>query len=53
MLSQAQNDLITRTGPGTQAGALMRHYWQPAALVDELSGTNRPVKPSDCSARTW
>jgi phenylpropionate dioxygenase-like ring-hydroxylating dioxygenase large terminal subunit len=44
MLSTEQNDLITRTGPGTAAGKLMRCYWQPAALVDELSG-NRPVKP--------
>ncbi len=44
MLSTEQNDLITRTGPGTPAGALMRRYWQPAALVDELAG-NRPVKP--------
>jgi phthalate 4,5-dioxygenase oxygenase subunit len=44
MLSREQNDLITRTGPGNPAGRLMRCYWQPAALVDELSG-NRPVKP--------
>ena len=44
MLSPEQNDLITRTGAGTPAGELMRRYWQPAALVDELSG-NRPVKP--------
>src|SRR5438874_1114647 len=44
MLSTEQNDLITRTGPGTPAGKLMRCYWQPAALVDELAG-NRPVKP--------
>ncbi|MFY9687120.1 MAG: aromatic ring-hydroxylating dioxygenase subunit alpha [Pseudolabrys sp.] len=44
MLSAEQNDFITRTGAGTPAGALMRRYWQPAALVDELSG-NRPVKP--------
>jgi len=44
MLSAQQNDLITRTGSGTPAGDLMRRYWQPAALVDELSG-NRPVKP--------
>jgi phenylpropionate dioxygenase-like ring-hydroxylating dioxygenase large terminal subunit len=44
MLSAEQNDLITRTGPGTPAGRLMRCYWQPAALIDELSG-NRPVKP--------
>jgi phenylpropionate dioxygenase-like ring-hydroxylating dioxygenase large terminal subunit len=43
MLSVQQNDLITRTGPGTSAGALMRHYWQPAALVDELA--ERPIKP--------
>ena len=43
MLSAEQNDLITRTGPGTPAGKLMRCYWQPAALVDELAG-NRPIK---------
>ena len=45
MLSQEQNDLITRIGPGTPAGGLLRRYWQPVALVDELHGTNRPVKP--------
>jgi len=44
MLSTEQNDLITRVGPGTPAGRLMRCYWQPAALLDELAG-NRPVKP--------
>ncbi|HZP76177.1 MAG TPA: aromatic ring-hydroxylating dioxygenase subunit alpha [Pseudolabrys sp.] len=44
MLSQEQNDHITRVGPGTPAGTLLRRYWQPAALVDELSGP-RPVKP--------
>src|ERR1700737_1584935 len=44
MLSAEKNDLIPRTGPGTPAGKLMRCYWQPAALIDELSG-NRPVKP--------
>jgi nitrite reductase/ring-hydroxylating ferredoxin subunit len=43
MMSQEQNDLITRTGPGDPAGKLMRKYWQPAALVDELEGP-RPVK---------
>ena len=44
MLSREQNDLITRTGKGTPAGELMRRYWQPAALVDELGG-NRPIRP--------
>ena len=44
MLSAEQNELMTRTGSGTGAGALMRRYWQPAALADELAG-NRPIKP--------
>src|SRR5262249_28761555 len=43
MLSQEQNNLITRIGPGSAAGTLLRRYWQPAALVDEFSG-NRPMK---------
>jgi phenylpropionate dioxygenase-like ring-hydroxylating dioxygenase large terminal subunit len=44
MLSAQQNELITHTGPETAAGKLMRRYWQPAALVEELAG-NRPIKP--------
>lgn len=44
MLSAEQNDFITRIGPGTPAGSLLRRYWQPAALVDELDA-KRPVKP--------
>ena len=44
MMSAQENDLITRIGPGTPCGSLMRRYWQPAALVDELEGP-RPVKP--------
>ena len=44
MMSQEQNDLITRTGSATPAGRLMRRYWQPAALAAELDGP-RPVVP--------
>lgn len=44
MISQELNDTITRTGPGTGAGEVMRRYWQPAALSDELM-SNRPVVP--------
>src|ERR1700681_4563900 len=44
MMSQEQNDLMTRTGPKAACGKLMRMYWQPAALVDELQGP-RPVRP--------
>lgn len=40
----AQNERLTRTGPGTDAGRLMRRYWQPAALSRELEG-ERPVVP--------
>ena len=43
MLSAEQNRRVTETGPGTDTGALLRRYWQPAALVDELAG-NRPCK---------
>ena len=43
MMSQEQNDLITRIGPKTPAGKLMRMYWQPAALAEELA-SERPVK---------
>ena len=32
-----QNELITRIGPSTACGAVMRHYWQPVALVDEFN----------------
>ena len=45
-----QNDLVTRIGPGTPCGALMRSYWQPAALLDEFDAildpriAERPVK---------
>ncbi len=30
------NTLLTRVGPGTEGGALLRRYWQPVALVDEF-----------------
>src|SRR5215203_2751555 len=43
MMSHEQNELITRVGPGTKGGALMRHYWHPVALADELPA-ERPAK---------
>jgi nitrite reductase/ring-hydroxylating ferredoxin subunit len=44
MISAEQNQLMTRIGPGTPAGALLRQYWQPVALAEELEGP-RPLKP--------
>jgi phthalate 4,5-dioxygenase len=36
MLSQEDNELITRVGAGTPMGELLRRYWTPACLVSEL-----------------
>lgn len=47
MLSEERNTLVTRVGAATPAGKLLRQYWQPAALVDEMSAGatgDRPVK---------
>ncbi|SFK44719.1 aromatic ring-hydroxylating dioxygenase subunit alpha [Falsiroseomonas stagni] len=44
MISAEQNERLTRVGPGTPGGKVLRHYWQPIALVDELEG-RRPVRP--------
>jgi phthalate 4,5-dioxygenase len=37
MLTREENELVTRTGPGTPLGALMRRYWLPALLSEELA----------------
>jgi phthalate 4,5-dioxygenase len=45
-----QNELVTRVGPGTGCGELLRRYWQPVALLDEFNPefdpamAQRPVK---------
>ena len=38
MLTTEQNERLTRVGPGTPAGNLLRRYWQPVAAVSEMSG---------------
>ena len=35
-MQAAQNELLTRVGPGTPCGELLRRYWQPAALLNEF-----------------
>jgi nitrite reductase/ring-hydroxylating ferredoxin subunit len=37
MITEEENALLTKTGKGTPCGELMRRYWQPAALSEELS----------------
>jgi len=42
MLSQEDNELLTRVGPGTPMGDLMRRYWIPALLSEEISEPDCP-----------
>src|SRR5256885_6085361 len=36
MLTQEENELLTRVGPGTPGGELLRRYWHPIAVVQDL-----------------
>jgi 5,5'-dehydrodivanillate O-demethylase len=42
MLSKRENEKLTRVGPGTPAGELLRRYWHPIAVAAELNG--EPIK---------
>src|SRR5207248_4738578 len=43
MLTHEESELLIRTGPGTPGGDLMRRYWQPAALSEELPVGGAPL----------
>jgi 5,5'-dehydrodivanillate O-demethylase len=40
MLTQQESDLLTRVGPGTPGGELLRRYWYPIAFGPDLSEDN-------------
>ena len=42
MLRQEQNELLSRTGPGTPMGHMFRASWQPALLAEELPENECP-----------
>ena len=42
MLPQDENELLTRVGPGTDMGALMRRYWIPAAFSYQIAKPDSP-----------
>jgi len=44
MISREENNLLTQTGPGTPCGELMRRYWQPIALSEELPQGGAPLR---------
>ena len=42
-MRQAENEFLTRVGPGTPAGELLRRYWHPVSIAGELTEQN-PTK---------
>ena len=42
MLSKEDNDLLTRVGPGTPMGELMRRYWIPASFSHQVAKPDSP-----------
>jgi phthalate 4,5-dioxygenase oxygenase subunit len=42
MLSPRENDMLTRVGPGTPMGELMRRYWIPAAFSHQIAQPDCP-----------
>jgi len=44
MITLEENNLLTQTGPRTPCGEMMRRYWQPVALSEELPDGSAPLK---------
>ena len=42
MTTRHENDLLTRTGPGTPMGTLMRRYWIPVLFSNQLAEPDGP-----------
>jgi phenylpropionate dioxygenase-like ring-hydroxylating dioxygenase large terminal subunit len=42
MLNREENELLCRVGPGTPMGTMMRRYWLPALLSNELAAPDSP-----------
>ena len=52
MLTPEENEMLTRVGPGTLAGELLRRYWHPVAIAAELPKDN-PVKLVRILSKIW
>ena len=46
MLTAARNELLTRVGPGTPMGDLLRRYWQPIGGASELDNQSDQADPA-------
>jgi nitrite reductase/ring-hydroxylating ferredoxin subunit len=42
MLTRSENERLTRVGPGTPMGELMRRYWIPAAFSEQVAQPDGP-----------
>src|SRR5262245_53479504 len=40
MVTSAQNERLTKVGPGTPGGELLRRYWQPLCPAAEITEAN-------------
>ncbi|MGH7090524.1 MAG: Rieske 2Fe-2S domain-containing protein [Stellaceae bacterium] len=43
-MTPEDSEILTRVGPGTPMGNLMRHYWLPALKSTELEADGEPVR---------
>lgn len=44
MVTQAENEMLTRVGRGTPMGELMREFWVPACMSSELAPDGDPMR---------
>ena len=44
MTTPRESEELTRVGPGTAMGGLMREYWIPAARSSEVSADGDPLR---------
>ena len=51
MLTAEENELITRVGPGTPMGEVLRRYWMPALLASDLPEPDCPPVAGEAPGR--
>ena len=44
MTTARESEILTRVGPGTPMGNMLRHYWLPAAKSSELVADGEPMR---------
>ena len=44
MLSREENELLTRVGPGTPAGEMLRRYWWPVGFSENVMAKGSPTR---------